>query len=316
MHSAGSLTRFGLLYGSSPPMTELYRQAARVAVTDATVLLMGESGTGKELLAQTLHQLSPRRNGPYIAINCGAISPQLIESALFGHEKGSFTGALHRHAGYFEQASHGTLFLDEITDMPIDMQVKLLRVLENGVLTRIGGHGEIKTDVRVIAASNRKLDAVAHDGGLRADLMYRLLVFPLYLPPLRERGMDIDLLAQHFLDELNTREQTHKALSRNMIKQLHAYAWPGNVRELKNLVRRAYILSGDAVEIDEAFSAPPGEQASRHEGCLNFTIGTPLATAERELILATLKYYEGNKRLAADVLGISLKTLYNRLREQ
>src|SRR5690606_2727812 len=198
-----SLKQFGLMYGSSPVMEELYRQIGRVAVTDATVLLLGESGTGKELIAQTIHQVSLRKEETFIAVNCGAIPHHLIEAALFGHEKGSFTGASKQHAGYFEHASGGTLFLDEITEMPAEMQVKLLRVLECGKFLRVGGKTEVSVNVRVIAATNRDLHEAVQEGKLRADLMYRLAVFPISIPPLRERGSDVEMLAQHFLDAMN-----------------------------------------------------------------------------------------------------------------
>jgi DNA-binding NtrC family response regulator len=315
MATEKSLKCFGMLYGASATMDALYRQVERVAVTEATVLLIGESGTGKELLAQTLHHLSSRKDKPFIAVNCGAIPPHLIESALFGHEKGSFTGATRQHMGYFEHASGGTLFLDEITEMPADMQVKLLRVLESGSFPRVGGSEEIKVDVRLIAATNRDLDAAVKETKLRADLMYRLAVFPVHVPPLRERDGDIELLAQYFLDELNTAAGTRKRFSRRAVDVMRTYSWPGNVRELKNVVQRAFILSGETLEIEDAVSEPPAHKPIEHEGYLNFFVGTSLADAQRELILATLRHYEGNKRQTAEVLGISLKTLYNRLKE-
>ncbi|MBI1890073.1 MAG: sigma-54-dependent Fis family transcriptional regulator [Burkholderiales bacterium] len=309
------LHRFGMLYGASPTMESLFQQIERVAVTDATVLLTGESGTGKELLAQTIHQFSVRKDAAFVAVNCGAIPPNLIESALFGHEKGSFTGAMRQHHGYFEQAGGGTLFLDEITEMPLDMQVKLLRVLENGAFPRVGGTQEIRVDVRLIAATNRDLDGAVKEGRLRADLMYRLAVFPVHVPPLRERGNDIDLLAQHFLDQLNLRANTRKRFSRRALEAIHTSPWPGNVRELKNVVHRAFILSSDVLEIDDTIAEPVIHKPIEREGCLNFFVGTSLADVQREIILATLRHFEGNKRQTAEALGISLKTLYNRLKE-
>jgi DNA-binding NtrC family response regulator len=317
MHMAleKSLKQFGTLFGSSRAMENLYRQIDKVALTDATVLLSGESGTGKELIAQTIHALSQRKEKPFVPVNCGAISGHLIEAALFGHEKGSFTGAIRQYAGYFEQASHGTLFLDEITEMPIDMQVKLLRVLESGTFLRVGGSTEVNVDVRLIAATNRDPEKAVRQGMLREDLMYRLAVFPLHVSALREREGDIELLAKHFLQMLNEKHHTDKTFSRSSMDTIRAYSWPGNVRELKNTVQRAYILSADTLEIDDHLSDSTLQKPTLKDGMLNFSVGTPLADAQRELILATLKHYDGNKRITADALGISLKTLYNRLKE-
>ncbi len=314
MSSEKPLKRFGLLYGSSTAMETLYRQLERVAGTEATVLLEGESGTGKELIAQTLHLASRRAQRKCVAVNCGAIPAHLIEAALFGYEKGSFTGALRQQAGYFEHASGGTLFLDEITEMPCDMQVKLLRVLESGRFHRIGGSEQVRVDVRLIAATNRPLLAAVQEGHLRQDLMYRLAVFPIRVPPLRERGNDTELLARYFVAELNAQAGAAKQLSRQSLERLRHRPWPGNVRELKNLVMRAWILSAETVQID----VPHVRTAVRTvvaDGALNFQVGTPLADAQRELIMATLRHYSGNKRLTASTLGISVKTLYNRLKE-
>lgn len=310
-----SLKRFGIMYGTSPTMERLYQQVERVAATEATVLLVGESGTGKELIARAIHQVSPRSEQTFVAVNCGAIPPHLIEAALFGHEKGSFTGAVKQHIGYFEHASRGTLFLDEITEMPTDMQVKLLRVLECGTFLRVGGDEEVKVDVRLIAATNRDLETAVKQGNLREDLMYRLAVFPVRIPPLRERGADIELLAQQFLQALNEKENTNKTFSRSSLEVIRSYSWPGNVRELKNVVQRAFILASDTLNIEECISDLSSRKPTVHEGYLNFFVGTPLADAQREIILATLKHYSGNKRLTAEALGISLKTLYNRLKE-
>src|SRR5690349_22527184 len=205
------LGRYGHLLGSSPPMQKLYDQLGRVAPTSATVLLVGESGTGKELAAQTVHEMSRRKRAPFLPLNCGAVSPQLIESELFGHEKGSFTGADRQHKGYFERCIGGTLFLDEITEMPQELQVKLLRVLETGTFTRVGTNENIATDVRLIAATNRPPEAAVAEGKLREDLYHRLNVFPLNMPPLRDRTSDIELLAQHFLEVLNKQENGTKS---------------------------------------------------------------------------------------------------------
>lgn len=296
-------------------MEQLYQKIGKVAITDATVFLAGESGTGKELIAQTIHQTSRRNKETFITVNCGAIPAHLIEAALFGHEKGSFTGAMRQHIGYFEHASGGTLFLDEITEMPTDMQVKLLRVLESGTFLRVGGNDEVKVDVRLIAATNRDIETAVRHGSLREDLMYRLAVFPLRVPPLRERNGDVELLAQHFLQVLNLKENTHKTFSRHAMEMIRTYTWPGNVRELKNVVQRAFILSTDTLVIEDHLSDISARKPTMHEGCLNFPVGTPLADAQREIILATLKHFNGNKRLTAETLGISLKTLYNRLKE-
>lgn len=317
MHMATdkSLKQFGTLYGSSFAIENLYRQIDKVALTDATVLLAGESGTGKELIAQTIHQFSRRQEKPFIPVNCGAISGHLIEAALFGHEKGSFTGAVRQYAGHFEQASHGTLFLDEITEMPIDMQVKLLRVLECGSFMRVGGSSEVSVDVRLIAATNRDPEKAVRQGLLREDLMYRLAVFPIHVPALRDRDGDIELLAQHFLQALNEKHCTRKTFSKASLETMRRYGWPGNVRELKNAVQRAFILSSDTLEIDEHLSETALQKPTMKDGMLNFSVGTPLADAQRELVLATLKHFDGNKRMTADALGISLKTLYNRLKE-
>jgi DNA-binding NtrC family response regulator len=310
-----SFERFGIMHGASPIMERLYEQVEKVAATEATVLLVGESGTGKEVVANAIHRLSARSEQTFVAVNCGAIPAHLIEAALFGHEKGSFTGASRQHLGYFEHASGGTLFLDEVTEMPADMQVKLLRVLESGTFLRVGGNEEVKVDVRLIAATNRDLDSAVRQGSLREDLMYRLAVFPIRIPPLRERGSDIELLAQHFLDELNEKDNTKKSFSRGSLDVIRSYSWPGNVRELKNVVQRAFILATDTLNIEDCISDLSTKKPTVHEGYLNFFVGTPLADAQKEIILATLKHYSGNKRLTAEALGISLKTLYNRLKE-
>src|SRR3984885_1594779 len=237
------------LLGDSEAMQEVFRLIERVGPTEASVLLTGESGSGKELAARSIHDASARRNGPFIAINCGAIPAGLIEAELFGFEKGSFTGAVRGHAGVFERAEGGTLLLDEITEMPLDMQTRLLRVLETKKFYRVGANTELSTDVRVIAATNRCPLQAVKSGQLREDLLYRLAVFPVHMPPLRERGNDVDLLADRFLEELNTRDGAQKhftALSRMTLRQ---HSWPGNVRELKNCIERAFILGDQWVEL-------------------------------------------------------------------
>jgi DNA-binding NtrC family response regulator len=308
------LGRFGRLIGNSPVMQKVYDLVVKVAPTDATVLLVGESGTGKEEVAATIHELGPRRGQPFLPVNCGAVPANLIESELFGHERGSFTGATQLHRGYFERVSHGTLFLDEITEMPLELQVKLLRVLETGTLTRVGGDEAIAVDVRVIAASNRSPEAAVKEGRFREDLFYRLNVFPITLPPLRDRGTDIDLLADHFLGQINREEGSGKKFSVPSRKRMAAYHWPGNVRELKNMIRRAYILADDEIEMDAlpATSVPPA-MAGNSSGSDSMQVGMSLADIERHFILATLEHFGGDKRKAAEVLGISLKTIYNRL---
>ncbi len=307
--------RFGLMLGNSPAMQSVYDQIGRVAPTAASVLLVGESGTGKEVAAQTIHELSLRRKHAFLAVNCGAISPNLIESEMFGHERGSFTGADRQHKGYFERASGGTIFLDEITEMPAELQVKFLRVLETGMFMRVGTTKEIETDVRVIAATNRDPEEAVLEGKLRLDLYHRLNVFPISLPPLRERGNDVWLLAQAFLDELNERHGSPKQFPPAVKDMMLSYPWPGNVRELKNYVQRAFIMAGPdaqstaAVPLQISLSKPSTGTA------VTIPFGTSLAMADRQLILATLEQCGGVKTRAAEILGISLKTLYNRLVE-
>lgn len=307
------LKSYGLLYGSSPVMLDLYDQIERVASTDATALIIGESGTGKELIARTIHDQSARKDAPFIAVNCGAIPDELIEAELFGHEKGSFTGAVQGRIGYFEHANSGTLFLDEITEMAPVRQVKLLRALETGTFYRVGGNELISGDVRVIAATNRDPAIAVKENGLREDLMYRLAVFPLRAPPLREREGDRELLAQHFLAALNVQENTSKSFSKRSIETLRTWSWPGNVRELKNAIYRAFILAEKTVELPHPHLASRVKKAVTQGDSMSVWIGTPLADAQKQIILGTLKYCGGDKRRAAKALGVSLKTLYNRL---
>jgi len=303
--------RLGLLLGASAPMQALYEMLTRVAPTDASVFLIGESGTGKDLAAQTLHHLSRRAKAPFLPLNCGAISPTLIESELFGHERGSFTGAARRHKGYFERAHMGTLFLDEITEMPIELQVKLLRVLETGTVARIGGDQPVDVDVRVVAATNRDPQKAVAEGKLREDLLYRLQVFPIHMPPLRDRSDDVQLLADYFLSQLNERQGTGKVFTEDSIERLHSHSWPGNVRELKNVVHRAFIMADQEISPRCLPREVGGDSGSVRS--LHFQVGASIEDIERRLIMATLEAYGGNKRKTADVLGVSLKTLYNRL---
>ncbi len=305
--------RFGRMIGKSPEMQKIYDLIAKVAPTDATVLITGESGTGKELVAQAIVDLSPRRQAPFIPLDCGAVPATLIESELFGHERGSFTGATQQRRGHFERASGGTLFLDEITEMPIELQVKLLRVLESGVLTRVGGESRIPVMVRLIAASNRAPREAIQASKLREDLFYRLNVFPIFLPPLRDRDGDAQLLADHFLAGMNDAEGTDKRLGAKARERISAHPWPGNVRELKNELRRAFIMSEDVIELDDLSlgTHPASVQGSGARPPAGPT--GSLDESERQLILATLERCGGDKKEAAEILGISLKTLYNRL---
>jgi DNA-binding NtrC family response regulator len=294
-------------------MQEVFRLIERVGPTEASVLLTGESGSGKELAAKSIHECSARRDGPFLAINCGAIPAGLIEAELFGYEKGSFTGAVRAHAGVFERAQGGTLLLDEVTEMPLDMQTRLLRVLETRKFYRVGASTEFISDVRVIAATNRCPLQAAQNGQLREDLLYRLAVFPVALPPLRSRGEDVELLAEHFLAERNALGRTQKrfsALARMTLKQ---HTWPGNVRELKNCVERAYILADTVLELAPLIQGAAPADAPHDRERLDIRVGSRIHDMERSLIEATLDYFKGNKRRAADALGCSLKTLYNKL---
>ena len=309
------------LLGNSVAMQEVFRLIERVGPTEASVLLTGESGSGKELAAQMIHEYSPRRGKPFIAVNCGAIPAGLIEAELFGYEKGSFTGAVRAHAGVFERANGGTLLLDEVTEMPLDMQTRLLRVLESRKFYRVGANTEYSCDVRVIAATNRCPLTAVQAGQLREDLLYRLAVFPIDLPPLRNRGDDVELLANHFLSELNAQSTMQKRLSAHARMTLKQHSWPGNVRELKNCIERAFILGDTVLELapliqnsarsEVAEQSPNGGIAGKDR--LEIRVGSRIYDMERSLIEATLDYFKGNKRRAADALGCSLKTLYNKL---
>ena len=308
---------FGALWGRSAPMRRVYQQIVRVAGTAVTVFITGESGTGKEVVARTVHDLSRRRNNAFLAVNCGAISPHLMESEIFGHEKGSFTGADRQHLGFFERTSGGTLFLDEITEMPLDLQVKLLRVLETGTFMRVGSTTTQETDVRIVAATNRNpTDAVAK-GKLREDLMYRLNVFPIHLPPLRDRAEDVSLIAQHFLMQIGEREGSAKRYAPDVLVRLAGHRWAGNVRELRNVVYRAYVMATGPVIVDDCLPQPYGASLKDAGAvpALAVRIGMTLAEVERVVTLATLEHLGRHKEKTAATLGISLKTLYNRLKE-
>jgi DNA-binding NtrC family response regulator len=303
----------GLLIGESKPMQRVYRLIRKCAPTDAYVLVSGDSGTGKELVAQTIHLLSERRAGPFVPVNCSAVPADLIESELFGHRKGSFTGATRDHEGLFELATGGTLFLDEITEMSPDLQAKLLRVLETGTVRPVGGAEDIVVDARVVAATNKDPQESVDSGVLRDDLYYRLAQFPMHLSPLRERGDDIVLLAQHFLDEHNESSGVTKTFSEEAVDALRQHDWPGNVRELRNAVLHGHLLAGSEIEPDDLPDGMPS--AVTGDGpYLRIGIGAPLDEVQRRYTLSTLAHYNGNKKRTAEVLGISLKTLYNRLK--
>ncbi|WP_213610977.1 sigma-54 dependent transcriptional regulator [Pseudoalteromonas sp.] len=305
---------FDTLIGESEAMQKLYTMIERVAKTQANVMLVGESGAGKEVVAQAIHNAS-QCEGPLVASNCGALSKELIGSELFGHEKGAFTGAIARKEGVFEQANDGTLFLDEITEMPIGMQPNLLRVLETKKVTRVGGNREIPTNCRVISATNRSLIDLAQNNILREDIYFRLAVFPIDIPPLRERKDDIPLLAKVFLEQLNDENGTAFSWRSEQLKELQTYEWPGNVRELRHAIHRAFIMS-DPQTSDVALPdnlESPFSRVNNQTQENQVSAGQTIEEVEKELIHATLDKVQGNKTLAAQMLGISTKTLYNRL---
>jgi DNA-binding NtrC family response regulator len=306
---------FGPLIGNSPEMRKIYQAVELAAPTAASVLITGESGTGKELVAQTIHQLSPRASFPFIAINCAAIPETLLESEIFGHEKGAFTGAADRRQGCFELADRGTLFLDEIGEMTPATQVKLLRVLQERTFRRLGGRTEQSVDVRVIAATNIDPQEAVQKGRLREDLYYRLNVFAFRLPTLRERKEDLPLLVQAFINEFNARNQRSIAgLDQQAMRMLEQYAWPGNVRELRNVIERATILApGPFIEVKHLPPVLAQEPPAQHQAQLALAPGTTVEEAERRLIMMTLAHTRDNKTRAAEILGISLKTLHNKL---
>src|SRR5688572_25371020 len=307
---------FGELVGNSESMRAIYALIEQVAPSSASVLLTGDSGTGKELVARTLHQKSPRRDKPFVAINCSAIPESLMESELFGHEKGAFTGAASRRQGCFELADTGTLLLDEIAEMPAMLQAKLLRVIEERSVRRLGSRKEISVDVRLLAATNRNPEEAVRGGSLREDLLYRLNVFRIGLPPLRERKEDLPLLAQHLVTQLAEKHnRPARFLSSGAIAALQYHAWPGNVRELRNVIERAVVIcSGEQIERHH-FAPYPIEQRERqrNEDTITLPVGTPLEEIERQMIMRTLQKTKNNKTRAAVLLGISLKTLHNKL---
>jgi DNA-binding NtrC family response regulator len=317
LRDSGSL---GRLSGSSRKMQEIFRLIEMVAPSTASVLITGASGTGKELVAQTIHELSPRHERPFVAINCAAIPETLIESEIFGHEKGAFTGALERRTGCFELAEGGTLLLDEIGEMPVATQAKLLRVLEDRKLRRLGSKVETAVDVRVLAATNKiPEEAVAH-GELRGDLYYRLNVFNIHMPPLREHKEDIGELVQLLLQEMSAKHARKvAAVSEAVLNVFNSYSWPGNVRELRNTIERAVIVcDGGMIEtkhLPPGFGHAPLRTAANDPDAVRLGVGTTVEEAEKMLILKTLESTSNNKTRAAEILGISLKTLHNKLKE-
>jgi DNA-binding NtrC family response regulator len=317
LRDAGEL---GAMVGSSRPMQEIFRLVEMVAPSTASVLITGESGTGKEMVARTIHNLSPRKNKPFVAINCSAIPETLIESEIFGHEKGAFTGALERRAGCFELAEEGTLLLDEIGEMPIATQAKLLRVLEDRKLRRLGSKTETAVDVRVLAATNKVPEEAVATGQLRNDLYYRLNVFNIHLPPLREHKDDIAQLVEALLKEMREKHgRDAGTVTDTVMDMFKNYNWPGNVRELRNALERAVIVcEGSLIDVRHL---PPnfgssGIRTPAAEGDgIHLEVGTTVEQAEKMLILKTLAANNNNKTRAAEVLGISLKTLHNKLKE-
>jgi len=301
----------GDMVGSSPQMRTLFDQIRQVGPLDVSVLVYGESGTGKELVARALHEQSGR-SGRFVAVNCGAITHDLLGSQVFGHERGAFTGAVQAHTGYFEQADGGTLFLDEITEMPAQLQVYLLRVLESRMLTRLGGTRELPVDVRLVAATNRDPRAAVAAGVLRQDLYYRLIEFPLYIHPLRERREDIALLARHFLERLNRKYGTSKTFLPDALVRMTEAPWPGNVRELRHAVQRHFILSGESPQVGFRQEEAPVATESDAD-TVRFSVGMTFEEVEREMLLKTLSRCGNNKSRTANVLGITAKTIYNRL---
>src|SRR6266581_3626114 len=332
----------GSLVGASKKMQEIFRLIEMVAPSTASVLITGASGTGKELVARTVHELSPRRGKSFIPINCAAIPETLIESEIFGHEKGSFTGALERRAGCFELAEEGTLLLDEIGEMPIATQAKLLRVLEDRKLRRLGSKIETPVDVRVVAATNKDPEKAVADGDLRGDLYYRLNVFNIQMPPLRDHLMDVSAIAEKMIDDMNERHHcTVAGLKDSLMMRMENYKWPGNVRELRNTIERAVILAGSGMlgeehlppHFGEPGFAPPPTRVAHGDGLavraaqssevqryldesnsVRVEVGTTVDEAERQLILKTLHSTHNNKTKAAEILGISSKTLQNKLK--
>ena len=311
------------LVGACAPMKEVFSMIRQVAPSKAAVLITGESGTGKELVARAVHHLSPRRGGPFVAINCAALPETLMESELFGHEKGAFTGAVERRAGCFELAQHGTLLLDELAEMPVGTQAKLLRVLEDTRVRRLGGKNEISVDVRVIASTNKVLEEALRKGELREDLYYRLNVFQIHLPPLRQRESDLPMLTEALISTLNVKHACRVTqVSADVMDAFRRSTWPGNVRELRNVLERAVIVAGEGEitmnHLPQDFGVALGARPASWEiepDTVRLPVGTTVGEAERALIQMTLQHTKNNKTRAAEILGISLKTLFNKLKE-
>jgi two-component system response regulator HydG len=303
------------ILGETPAMQRVFDVMNQVADTDATVLIRGESGTGKELVAQALHRAGPRRSGPFIPVNCAALAEGVLESELFGHERGAFTGALARRKGRFEAAHKGTLFLDEIGDMPLSVQAKVLRALESGEVVRVGSNEPVHVDARVIAATNRDLDAMVEDGSFRDDLSFRLRVVVVFLPPLRERLADLPRLVEQFLgDAARKHGKPARSLAPDTLALLMSYGWPGNVRELKNAVE-SMVLMGRSPVLGPDTVPPYVRPGGPTVGALSTLSGVPLVEVERALILNTLAQVGGNRERASQLLGLSTRTLYRKIAE-
>lgn len=309
---SSNMDQFGLLVGSSSAMYELCRTIRKIAPSSANVLITGESGTGKELVANTIHMASTRSERPFVAINCGALSPELVDSELFGHIKGAFTGAHKDHQGVFQQAEGGTLFLDEVTEMPLAHQVKLLRVLETGEYRPVGSSQTLKSNVRILAASNRDPLQAINDEMFREDLYFRLAHLPIRVPPLRDRGDDIVGLAKHFLAYRNAQDKQMKNIANETLDIIAKYPWPGNVRELKHSLERAFILAEDTI-LPEHLILDAEAQHQNEDHLENVPSGVPLDEIVQQAIVNTLSSNDGNKTDTAKQLGISVKTLYNKL---
>jgi DNA-binding NtrC family response regulator len=311
------------LVGACAPMKQVFFMIRQVAPSKAAVLITGESGTGKELVARAVHHLSPRRGGPFVAINCAALPETLMESELFGHEKGAFTGAVERRAGCFELAQHGTLLLDELAEMPVGTQAKLLRVLEDTRVRRLGGKNEISVDVRVIASTNKVLEEALRKGELREDLYYRLNVFQIHLPPLRQRESDLPMLTEALITTLNVKHDCRVTqVTSEVMDAFRKSTWPGNVRELRNVLERAVIVAGEGEitmhHLPHDFGVATGVRVAPREiepDTIRLSVGTTVGEAEKALIQVTLQHTKNNKTRAAEILGISLKTLFNKLKE-
>jgi len=308
------------LVGSGPAMKKLMAQIERVAVSETRVCILGETGTGKELVARAIHEKSPRRESAFITLNCAAVPAELIESELFGHEKGSFTGAAGRHLGKFEQAEGGTLFLDEIGDMPLSMQAKLLRVLEEGEVERVGGEKPIKVNVRVIVATHRNLEELSKKNEFRTDLYHRIYVFPLFLPPLRERSEDFPDLVAHFARQVAAQNGwKEKLLAAEAIAALRKYSWPGNVRELRNIVERLVLLAAeDTITADEVRLVLPGGDAASSSGNTDTGQGTLLERTEafeREVLLGEIRRQNFHMTNVARALGLERSHLYKKCQQ-